>query len=158
MVGRGGCVEDISSADLGQLYLELHHRFYRLVDEAMVSAGLSLSRAKVLKQLQENGPMKQVTLAATLGLAGRSVTEAVDALERQSLAVRRVDPNDRRVWLVDITSAGATALTNAMAAKTRAMHDIFGALDAPARAELARLLVSLRDRLAHDPGELHAQQ
>ena len=150
-------MEDISSVDLGQLYLELHHRFYRLVDEAMVSAGLSLSRAKVLKQLHENGPMKQVALAATLGLAGRSVTDAVDALERQSFAVRKVDPNDRRVWLVDITSAGTTALTNAMAAKTRAMQDIFGALDAPARAELARLLVSLRDRLTHDPGELHAQ-
>ncbi len=126
-----------------------------------MDAGLSISRAKVLNQLHEYGPMKQVTLAASLGLAARSVTEAVDALERQSLAVRTVDPNDRRVWLVEMTPAGAAALTTAMAAKRQAMHQIFEALDAPARAQFAQLLLSLRDGLIENhqnAGEAHVQQ
>lgn len=123
-----------------------------------MQAGLSLSRAKVLKALHEHGPMKQAALANQLGLAARSVTDAVDALERQSFAARNVDPDDRRVWLVGITPAGAAALGKAMAAKQQAMQQIFGALDAPARAELARLLTSLRDRLTHDPGEAHDEQ
>ena len=150
-------MSEVSAADLGHLYLELHHRFYRHVDEAMLSTGLSMSRAKVLAQLSEHGPIKQAALAAKLGLAGRSVTEAVDALERHSLAVRTVDPNDRRVWLIEITPAGADALSTAMAAKKQVMTQIFEALDGPARTDFARLLDSLRDGLTQNLGAKNVQ-
>lgn len=145
--------DKIDADELGQLYLGLHHRVHRLIDEAMVAAGLSLSRAKVLRELAEHGPMNQSALAARLDLAARSVTEMVDVLERDALAVRTVDPGDRRAKLVEITPAGATALATAMAAKRQAMEQIFGTLDAPARAECAAMLTSMRDRLTTTSGE-----
>ena len=62
----GRCVasRDVSALEVGQAYLELHHRLHRLVDQAMTAAGLSLARAKVLMRLSERGPMNQATLAA----------------------------------------------------------------------------------------------
>ena len=44
---------DVSPLEVGQTYLELHHRLHRIVDQAMSSAGLSLARAKVLMRLSE---------------------------------------------------------------------------------------------------------
>ena len=144
---------EVSPADLGQQYLELHHRLHRLVDEAMSSAGLSLSRAKVLMQLRDCGPMNQAALANRLGFAPRSVTDTVDALECEALAVRTTDPNDRRARLVQMTPAGAAALAEAMTVKKLAMNQIFGALDAPARAEFAALLTAIQTRLTTSDGE-----
>ena len=103
-----------STVEIGQLYFGLHHRIHRLVDEAMNAAGLSLSRAKVLGVLAECGPVKQATVACKLGFAPRSVTDTLDALEREGLATRGPDPNDRRAWLVEITPAGRTALEQAL--------------------------------------------
>ena len=146
---------DVSPFELGQLYLELHHRFHRVVDEAMTGAGLSMSRAKVLNQLAEHGPMNQAALATRLGFAARSVTDTVDALEREGLAARSLDPHDRRARVVEMTPAGSTALADAMAVKRKTMDEIFGALDAPARAEFAALLTALRRRVTPDSGEQH---
>jgi DNA-binding MarR family transcriptional regulator len=148
---------EVSPSDVGHIYLELHQRCHRLVDEAMTASGLSLSRGKLLGQLAEHGPMNQAALAARLGFAARSVTDTVDALQRDGLAARVSDPNDRRAWIVEITPTGRKALSRAMAAKRKTMDRIFGALDAPARAELVALLTALRDSLTPPAGECHVQ-
>jgi DNA-binding MarR family transcriptional regulator len=133
--------------EIGQLYFELHHRVHRLVDEAMNRAGLSLSRAKVLGVLAEHGPVKQAAVANLLGFAPRSVTDTLDALEREGLATRGPDPTDRRAWLVAITPAGRTAWERAVAVKRTAMTQIFGGLDEVERAHLAAMLTGIRTRL-----------
>jgi DNA-binding MarR family transcriptional regulator len=153
---RGAVMEQVSATEVGHLYLELHHRLHRLVDEAMSSAGVSLSRAKVLNELAQHGPMNQAALAARLGFAPRSVTDTVDGLEREGLAARSVDPADRRAWIVEMTEAGSTALAHALSVKKKAMNHIFGVLDATGRAEFAALLSSIRDRLDEPSGERRA--
>jgi DNA-binding MarR family transcriptional regulator len=144
---------EVSNAELGQLYLELHHRIHRLVDDAMSANGLSLARAKVLTQLDENGPMNQASIATCLGLAPRSITDTVDSLERDELAARQSDPNDRRAWIVAITPAGRKTLTTAMAAKTKAMGQIFDSLDDRQRADLAALLRTIHTAVTATAGD-----
>ena len=133
--------------EMGQLYFELYHRAHRLVDEAMNEAGLSLSRAKVLGVLVEHGPVKQAAVANLLCYAPRSVTDALDALEREGLATRGPDPTDRRAWLVAITPAGRTAWERAVEVKRTAMTQIFGQLDDEERSHLAATLAGIRTRL-----------
>lgn len=142
---------EVSASEVGQHYLELHHQLRRTVDEAMSAVGVSLSRAKVLGVLAEHGPMNQAGLAARLGFAPRSVTETVDGLERDLLATRVADPQDRRARIVEITKAGRAAYARAAVAKTTAMEKIFGTLDAPARAEFVALLDSIRAGLRVGP-------
>ena len=137
----------IAPLEVGGLYFELHHRIHRLVDEAMVEAGLSLSRAKVLGVLVEHGPMKQAAVACALGFAPRSVSDTLDALEREGLASRGPDPSDRRAWLVAITPAGTAAWTRAVQVKTAALTEIFGGLDDAERAQFAAALTGIRARL-----------
>lgn len=136
-----------SPVEIGQLYLELHHRIHRLVDEAMNEAGLSLSRAKVLGVLAEHGAVNQAAVATVLGFAPRSVTDTLDALEREGLATRGLDPSDRRARIVQITPAGTLALKRAVAVKHTAMNTIFGGLDDAARAQFAAVLTGIRSQL-----------
>jgi DNA-binding MarR family transcriptional regulator len=140
--------QEVSAIELGQTYLELHHQLHRIVDQSMTCAGLSLARAKVLMRLSEAGPMNQATLAGLLGFAPRSVTDTVDALERDGMVVRTDDQRDRRARIVTITPAGCESLAAAQIVRGQAMDQIFGVLSATERARFAALLTTIRTNLS----------
>jgi DNA-binding MarR family transcriptional regulator len=133
----------ITPEELGERYLAVHHRMFRAVNDEMSGCGLSLARTKVLMHLKEHGPTRQSVLATDFGMAPHSITDIVDALERQGLAERRPDATDRRAKLVAITGAGQVCLSVAYATRERLLTQIFGALSEADRATLIRLLGSL---------------
>jgi DNA-binding MarR family transcriptional regulator len=133
----------ITTEQVGERYLAVHHRMFRAVNDAMSGCGLSLARTKVLRRLREQGPVRQNALAADFGLSPHSITDIVDGLERLGLAERRPDATDRRAKLVAITEAGEACLDVANATRERALTQIFGALSQEDRATLLRLLDSL---------------
>jgi DNA-binding MarR family transcriptional regulator len=137
-----------SPEQLGELYLEVHHRMRRAFDGGMSACGVSLTRTKVLSQLQYGGPARPSVLAAEFGFAPRTITELVDTLERDGLVTRQPDPTDRRALLVALTSEGEAALAVARTARARLMKQVFGALKADDRATMARLLQTLDDAMA----------
>jgi DNA-binding MarR family transcriptional regulator len=149
---EGTTVVDVSPYEVGQLYIAMHHRLHRMVDDEMTASGLSLSRAKVLGVLADFGPMNQAALANRLGFAARSVTDTVDSLERDNLAVRQDDPSDRRARIVAITPAGSSALAEAMTTRLRMFDQIFGALDIAQREQLADLLQIINGSLPSGVG------
>ena len=132
----------ITPEQLGERYIAVHQRMRRAANDEMSGCGLSMARTKVLLRLRE-GPTRQHVLAAEFGLAPHSITDIVDALERQGLAERRPDPTDRRAKLVAITDAGEAALNVANATRERLLTQVFGALSGADRATLLRLLDSL---------------
>ena len=73
-------------------------------------AGLSLTGALALSKLTEEGPVRLTALATAAGISQPSMTELVQRLERQGLAIRLVDPEDGRAALVDITHTGRALL------------------------------------------------
>ena len=135
----------ITPEQVGERYLAVHHRMLRAVNEEMSECGLSMARTKMLMRLREQGPTRQSVLAANFGLAPHSITDIVDALERQGLAERRPDAADRRAKLVAITDAGEACLGVASATRERLLQQIFGALSQEDRATLVRLLDVLDD-------------
>ncbi len=139
--------QDASALEVGQAYFELHHQLHRLVDQTMSSAGLSLARAKVLMRLNERGPMNQATLAGLLGFAPRSITDTVDALERDGMVIRSEDKCDRRARIVALTPAGHEAFAAAQITKLEAMDRIFGCLSARERGTFVSLLNRIRTNL-----------
>ena len=132
----------VSTEQLGERYLAVHHRKHRAVDDEMCRSGLSLARTKVLIRLGR-GPTRQSVLAAGLGVAPHTITDIVDALERDGLAQRLADPTDRRAKLVAMTAAGHAALAVASATRERLLKQIFGTLNAQDRATMIRLLGAL---------------
>ena len=138
----------MSPEQLGERYLQVHHRMYRTFDGGMSACGLTLARTKVLARLQLGGPARPSVLAAEFGVAPRTITELVDILERDGLVARKADPTDRRALLVTLTGQGEAALAVAGATRTRLMKQVFGALGPDDRATMARLLQTLDDAMA----------
>jgi DNA-binding MarR family transcriptional regulator len=135
----------ITTEQVGEQFLAVHHRMLRAVNDQMSECGLSMARTKVLMRLREQGPTRQSVLAANFGLSPHSITDIVDALERLGLAERRPDATDRRAKLVAITNAGEACLGVASAARERLLKQIFGALGQEDRATFLRLLDVLDD-------------
>jgi DNA-binding MarR family transcriptional regulator len=125
---------------MGERFITLYHRLHRVADDYMSASGLSLSRTKVLRQLQRCGPTRQGVLAVHCGVVPHSITDVVDALERDGFAERQPDPADRRAKLVALTDKGAAALVVAGAAREKLLNEVFGAIDAAERDVLAGLL------------------
>lgn len=106
--------------------------------------GFTLARGKLLSILERNGPTRVSALAQKLDITARSVTEAVDALERDGLVQRQPDPGDRRAVLVALTEQGAQVIQAAAQPRLDAMNRTFGALSADQRVQLKDLLDILR--------------
>jgi DNA-binding MarR family transcriptional regulator len=134
---------DVSPAQVGEAYLLLVHRMRRVADERLSGLGLSMPRIKLLQYLSHSGPTRQNVIATCFDIAPRSVTDMVDCMERDGLAVRRDDPSDRRAKLVELTPTGNEAAARAGDARDELFDHIFGVLDATERASLLDLLTTL---------------
>ena len=135
-------------ADVGLRYLSVAHRLRATVDGRMTAGGLSLARSKVLQVLAQRGPLQQSAIAEQLGQAPRSVTQSVEALERDGLVERTTPPEDRRAKLVTLTPKGTRALTAGLTAGEHTLRKIFGAIGRERLATLDKLLDTLEATIA----------
>ncbi|HKW73133.1 MAG TPA: MarR family transcriptional regulator [Candidatus Dormibacteraeota bacterium] len=77
------------------------------MERGLAERGLTLARAGLLWQLQQDGPATQQSLSRSLRVTPRNITGLVDALEADGLAARRPHPSDRRATVVALTDKGA---------------------------------------------------
>ncbi|GAB2467785.1 MarR family winged helix-turn-helix transcriptional regulator [Jatrophihabitans fulvus] len=106
---------------------------------------LSPAQSRALGTLMRRGAMRPGALAEKLGIAPRSATEVVDALEERGLVERTPDPSDRRATLVVPTDAGRETMLRVREARMAETDEMFARLSAKDRRELTRILVSLED-------------
>ncbi|MHC5258490.1 MarR family winged helix-turn-helix transcriptional regulator [Streptomyces sp. UC4497] len=130
--------------EIGLRYLTLGHHLRKVVDDAMTAGGLSLARTKVLQVLERHGALGQSALARELGQAPRSVTQSVEALEREGLIERTPAPTDARSKLVRLTPQGTEALTAGTAAGERVLRRVFGAMTPDQLTNLTHALDALQ--------------
>lgn len=71
-----------------------------------LARGTSLTSRTLLAVLDRDGPAQLSGLAGIICVTPPVISQLVGRMEREGLVVRRVDPADRRVTLVDITEAG----------------------------------------------------
>lgn len=143
--------QEVTADELFAQYLTTHHRLRRLVDEAMTGCGLALTRTKALEYLRVNGPVQQRELALLFGYAPRSITDLIDGLERDGMAIRTDDPHDRRAKLVAVTPAGIAAAASAMTVRNQLIEQVFGALTEADRSHFHRLLIQIDTAAAIAP-------
>ncbi|MBP2234871.1 DNA-binding MarR family transcriptional regulator [Sinorhizobium kostiense] len=115
--------------EVSEKLFELYHRVHRLVNESMTEEGVSLARSKFLFFLSKLGPCRSTDIACALNFAPRTVTEAIDGLERDRLVMRKPDPEDRRAKIVSITDTGRAVLEAAEHPRKQLLEEIFSALD-----------------------------
>ncbi|MFE7506126.1 MarR family winged helix-turn-helix transcriptional regulator [Promicromonospora sp. NPDC057488] len=142
------------AGEIGLRYLTTSARLRRTVDEHLARGGVSLAQTKILQALARSGPIRQAGLAAELGYAARSVTQAVEAMERGGLVRRTSDDADRRAKVVTMTEEGARALAAGEAAGGEILRRIFGDLGPDRLAALGEALavVDAAARALDGPG------
>ena len=136
-------VDHTQPEQVGLRYLSVAYRVRKVLNEQMTTSGLSLARTKVLQVLERNTSIRQTSLAQELGFAQRSITQAVEGLERDGLVQRESDPTDGRAKLVTLTADGAAALAASTKAGNQALQQIFGTLDRKQLAQLDKLLTAI---------------
>lgn len=115
------------------------------LERALGAVGLSLSKFDAMEQLISAGePLTLGDLADRLHCVRSNVTQLVDRLEAEGLVKRGMCTQDRRAIRAKVTEAGLerhAAGAEAIRTVQRELAEQIGARD---RAELVRLLSSLR--------------
>ncbi len=119
---------------------ELRHRSR----EALAPWDITPSQSRAVGVLLRHEPMRLRDLAEHLRIAARSATEVVDDLEARGLVERRPDPHDRRATLARLTAPGRDLAAAIRGARATESESFFAGLSATDRADLARILRSLR--------------
>jgi DNA-binding MarR family transcriptional regulator len=111
-------------------------RFLRQQDEGGLPQGLTSALATIVKL----GPMTLGDVAARERIAPPSVTKAVEQLVARGLVTRAADAADRRVVLVEATSAGRGFLEANRARRDEWLAHQLEQLDSVEVAQLGALL------------------
>ncbi len=136
------------ASNLFSLFLRMH----RLMNRRMADQGASLARTKLLLFLAKRGPARAADIADFFDNAPRTVTEAIDGLERDGLVVRTPDARDRRVKQVSITEQGRRVISETEPMRQALITSVFGVLDGDEQERLsdmlARMLLAVEEQEA----------
>lgn len=141
---------------LVEQFARLFFRIQRLMDRRMTEQGTSLARTKLLIYLERQANARACDVATFFSLAPRTITEAIDGLERGGLVERHPDPTDRRAKRIVVTGAGRRAIAASAPLRDQLIGQIFGALDDDERARFNQLLDKIETALQAEEG--HAEK
>ncbi len=113
------------------------------IRDMLAQSGVNEQKWRVLRVLQESGPMELSAVAQAACLLLPSLTRMVRPLEEEGLIRREVPPEDRRKVVIAVTPAGE-ALIHAHSAESAA---IFAAIEAQFGHEKLELLLDLLEEL-----------
>jgi len=102
---------------------------------------ITVGRAGLLLALLERDePVSMSALGSARDLAPREMTVLASGLVREGLVERSTDPQDRRVSLLSLTSAGRAIAAGQLLPAGKQAAALFNELSEPDRTELLRLL------------------
>jgi DNA-binding MarR family transcriptional regulator len=120
------------------LLTRLAKQVYRRSTEDLL--GMHMRHLMSLSYVRDHDGGPQQELAEALCMDANNVVLLLNELEQLGYVSRRRDPSDRRRHLVDLTAAGAKALSTAERRQETIEDDVLKALDPDERATLWRLL------------------
>ena len=124
-------------------FAQLHMQFMRTLDRRMAEHGASLAKTKLLLCLQKQGPLRATAIAEFFNQSPRTVTEAIDGLERDGLVERKPDASDRRAKLIQITAKGVEAVARTEPLRRQIIDQTFGMLQPDERESLGAIFEKL---------------
>jgi DNA-binding MarR family transcriptional regulator len=120
------------------LLTRLAKQVYRRSSDELL--GMQLRHLVALSYVRDHDACPQHELAEAFCMDANNVVLLLNELEQLGYATRLRDPDDRRRHVVELTTAGADALSRAELAQEAIEDDVLKALDAEERATLWKLL------------------
>jgi DNA-binding MarR family transcriptional regulator len=134
-------------ADIREGLRTFYVRSQRMLDRLGAPYGLSAARMILMSYIAEHDGVRSADIIKAFGLAPRTVTEAIDAMEADGHLVRRANLSDRRAKVLSLTSAGRKLLDSVDPVRERLRDQLLGALSPKEQAQFADLLGKLNVRL-----------
>jgi len=129
-----------TAAQLVETLLTVTQAIRRRHNARLASYDVSVPRARLLRAMKQLGQPRMSELAEEVGLTARTITTAVDTLEREGLLKRLPAPGDRRATLVSLTPAGRRHIEQWQAFQRDLAEDAMAPLSPVERRELMSLL------------------
>ena len=120
----------------------------RAASAAAAAGELSMTQARLLGNLEREGPLRVSRLAALERCAQPSMTSLVSRCAGAGLVTREPDPEDARAVRVTLTPAGSQALADNRRRLSGPVGDAVDALGASRRADVADAVVLLEALVA----------
>ena len=140
--------------------LQAGRQWRRLTEAALAADDISEACASPLVWLRRlGGGVRQVTLAAHVGIEGTSLVRLLDQLCEAGLVVRRDDPEDRRAKTLWLTAEGEQLAERIEGAIARLRSRIFAEIseaDVEATLRVLEALEHAHTRLQQNPSLLEA--
>ena len=112
---------------------------------------ISLARFDYMAQLYRyREGLKMRALSRYLMVTGGNVTGLTDELERDGLVAREASPDDRRAWIVRLTTKGRRAFEAMAHEHEQWILELFAGLDAKTVGQLYSQLGALRVQLVRN--------
>jgi len=109
-------------------------------------------QAGILRNIAVNPGSSQQALAERLGMAPSRMVTLLDELQARGLVERRHHPDDRRLYALHLTDAGAQAMAAVGRVARAHDDDLLRALDAQERQLLGDLLARVAEDHGLSPG------
>jgi DNA-binding MarR family transcriptional regulator len=131
-------------------------------EEYLRPSGLSWSKLFILlwlRAMQEAGEkgLNPSELSGHLAVTRNTVSTLLGGLERQGYVTRELDPEDKRRFVIRLTSAGWDAVEKSAEPLFRHLQALFGAMNSEQRIALVHGLVELQQAIVKDRPELAAR-
>lgn len=123
-------------------------RLLRLLRALPEDKGFGLARLGVLTQLYNHGVCTATEIAGYLRIRPQSVTRMLAQLEKDKYISRRLNKEDRRQTLIEITESGTDLLKKEGRGQQVQLARIIASTLTPAEQEMLRLSAKLMDQLA----------
>ncbi len=97
-----GCKQD----ELSQLIIELYEKISSWEHTVVKGSGLSLAQMHTIEIIGHHENLRMKELAGKMGVTTGTLTVMIDRLEKAGLVLRQPHPNDRRSYVITLTSRG----------------------------------------------------
>jgi DNA-binding MarR family transcriptional regulator len=124
-------------------HIHLHFEMY--LSSRDIPSYLTGPRMRFLKVVSDAGKIRMKDLASKLGIKARTVTQFVDALEKENMLIRVPDPDDRRVIWVQIPDTAIPLIKKTGDAMVEAAEKTLAHLPEEERNQLLDTLYRLAD-------------
>jgi len=119
--------------------------FRQLLWQKSSDLALTYAQSQVLFRLAEHPGSHMGDVAKAFGVTLPAVTHIVDRLEEKGLVTRGDHPADRRVYVLDLTSAGKALVEELEAIRLRGMERVLARMSAEDRRRVLTGLEALVD-------------
>jgi len=126
---------------------DLHLKMHRLFNTLLKRVGASVAQLKLLDLIDQSGTLRSTDIAEALGQAPRTVTDALDGLEREGLIARVADERDRRAKHISLTAAGRSVMRDAAPYREAYAIQLLEVFSANEKTLYLDMLRKLNDRL-----------